>query len=53
VDCLAPFPDDVVIEGKRGLCGFASTNLVSSLDSRGTRLMERMLHGAEDTSVPQ
>ncbi len=27
VDALTPEPADIVIEGKRGLCGFASTNL--------------------------
>ena len=27
VEALKPEPDDIVIEGKRGLCGFASTNL--------------------------
>ena len=29
VDVLKPGANDIVIEGKRGLCGFASTNLVS------------------------
>lgn len=35
VDVLAPQPNDIVIEGKRGLCGFASTNLDFILRSRG------------------
>jgi ureidoacrylate peracid hydrolase len=35
VDSLAPQPQDIVIEGKRGLCGFASTNLDFVLRSRG------------------
>lgn len=35
VDQLAPQPGDVVIEGKRGLCGFATTNLDFILRSRG------------------
>jgi len=35
VDALAPQPGDIVIEGKRGLCGFASTNLDFILRSRG------------------
>jgi ureidoacrylate peracid hydrolase len=35
VDVLAPHPEDIVIEGKRGLCGFASTNLDFILRSRG------------------
>jgi ureidoacrylate peracid hydrolase len=35
VDVLAPEPGDIVIEGKRGLCGFASTNLDFILRSRG------------------
>ncbi len=35
VDLLAPKPQDIVIEGKRGLCGFASTNLDFILRSRG------------------
>ena len=35
VDVLAPRPEDIVIEGKRGLCGFASTNLDFILRSRG------------------
>lgn len=35
VDALKPKPEDIVIEGKRGLCGFASTNLDFVLRSRG------------------
>jgi ureidoacrylate peracid hydrolase len=35
VDALKPGPQDIVIEGKRGLCGFASTNLDFILRSRG------------------
>lgn len=35
VDQLKPQPQDIVIEGKRGLCGFASTNLDFILRSRG------------------
>ncbi len=35
VDVLTPQPQDIVIEGKRGLCGFASTNLDFILRSRG------------------
>jgi ureidoacrylate peracid hydrolase len=35
VDALKPEPGDIVIEGKRGLCGFASTNLDFILRSRG------------------
>jgi ureidoacrylate peracid hydrolase len=35
VDALKPKPEDIVIEGKRGLCGFASTNLDFILRSRG------------------
>jgi ureidoacrylate peracid hydrolase len=34
VDALAPAPADIVVEGKRGLCGFASTNLDFILRSR-------------------
>ena len=34
-DVLKPQPTDIVIEGKRGLCGFASTNLDFILRSRG------------------
>jgi ureidoacrylate peracid hydrolase len=35
VDVLKPQPQDIVVEGKRGLCGFASTNLDFVLRSRG------------------
>ena len=35
VDVLKPAPGDIVIEGKRGLDGFASTNLDFILRSRG------------------
>lgn len=35
VDVLKPEPQDIVVEGKRGLCGFASTNLDFILRSRG------------------
>jgi nicotinamidase-related amidase len=35
VDVLKPQPGDVVVEGKRGLCGFESTNLDFILRSRG------------------
>jgi ureidoacrylate peracid hydrolase len=35
VDVLKPGAQDIVIEGKRGLCGFASTNLDFILRSRG------------------
>src|ERR1700682_2488665 len=35
VDVLKPEPRDIVVEGKRGLCGFASTNLDFILRSRG------------------
>jgi nicotinamidase-related amidase len=37
VDDLAPADGDIVIEGKRGLCGFASTNLDFVLRARGIR----------------
>lgn len=37
VESLTPQPQDVVVEGKRGLCGFASTNLDFILRSRGIR----------------
>ncbi|QJP12331.1 cysteine hydrolase [Starkeya sp. ORNL1] len=37
VDDLKPLESDIVIEGKRGLCGFASTNLDFILRSRGIR----------------
>ncbi len=35
VESLAPLPGDIVVEGKRGLCGFASTNLDFILRGRG------------------
>jgi ureidoacrylate peracid hydrolase len=35
VDALKPLPEDIIVEGKRGLCGFASTNLDFILRSRG------------------
>ncbi len=35
VDVLKPEPGDIIVEGKRGLCGFASTNLDFILRSRG------------------
>ena len=35
VDDLAPEPSDIVVEGKRGLAAFASTNLDFILRSRG------------------
>lgn len=35
VDVLKPQTEDIIIEGKRGLCGFASTNLDFILRSRG------------------
>lgn len=35
VEALKPQPNDIVVEGKRGLCGFASTNLDFILRSRG------------------
>jgi ureidoacrylate peracid hydrolase len=37
VDALTPAPGDIVIEGKRGLCGFASTNLDFILRSKGVK----------------
>jgi ureidoacrylate peracid hydrolase len=37
VDALKPEPGDIVVEGKRGLCGFASTNLDFILRSRGIK----------------
>ena len=37
VDVLKPAPGDIVVEGKRGLCGFASTNLDFILRSRGVK----------------
>jgi ureidoacrylate peracid hydrolase len=35
VDVLKPQGSDIVVEGKRGLCGFATTNLDFILRSRG------------------
>jgi nicotinamidase-related amidase len=35
VDALAPYPSDIIVEGKRGLDAFASTNLDFILRSRG------------------
>ena len=35
VDVLAPPPEDIIIEGKRSFCGFASTNLDFILRGRG------------------
>jgi len=35
VDALKPEAGDIVVEGKRGLCGFATTNLDFILRSRG------------------
>ncbi|HKB91410.1 MAG TPA: cysteine hydrolase [Opitutaceae bacterium] len=37
VDVLKPKPEDIVIEGKRGLCAFFSTNLDFILRSKGIR----------------
>jgi len=37
IDELTPQPGDVVIEGKRGLCGFHSTNLDFILRSKGIK----------------
>lgn len=36
-DAMEPHEGDVVVEGKRGLCGFASTNLDFILRQRGVR----------------
>ncbi|PNW70126.1 hypothetical protein CHLRE_17g706800v5 [Chlamydomonas reinhardtii] len=36
-DAMKPAEGDVVVEGKRGLCGFASTNLDFILRQRGVR----------------
>ena len=35
IDELKPHPEDIVIEGKRGLCGFQSTNLDFILRNKG------------------
>lgn len=37
VDELKPEPEDIIVEGKRGLCGFASTNLDFILRSRNIK----------------
>src|SRR5271169_4224621 len=37
VDVLKPREEDIVVEGKRGLCGFASTNLDFLADDRHFR----------------
>jgi len=37
VDVLKPQPEDIIVEGKRGLCGFASTNLDFILRSKGVQ----------------
>ena len=37
VDTLTPKSEDIVIEGKRGLCGFHSTNLDFILRSKGIK----------------
>ena len=37
VDCLTPQEDDIIIEGKRGLDAFASTNIDFILRSKGIR----------------
>jgi len=37
VDVLQPEPEDIIVEGKRGLCGFASTNLDFILRSRNSK----------------
>lgn len=39
VDSLAPTPEDIVVEGKRGLDTFASTNLDFILRSRGIKTL--------------
>lgn len=39
VDSLTPGPDDIVVEGKRGLDTFASTNLDFILRSRGIKTL--------------
>ena len=38
-DAIAPQPDDIIIEGKRGLDTFASTNLDFILRSRGIKTL--------------
>jgi nicotinamidase-related amidase len=37
VDSLAPQKEDIIVEGKRGLCGFHSTNLDFILRSKGIK----------------
>jgi len=37
IDELKPQPGDIVVEGKRGLCGFATTNLDFILRQRGIK----------------
>ena len=37
VDVLKPRAEDIIVEGKRGLCGFASTNLDFILRSRNIK----------------
>ncbi|MDO9109174.1 MAG: cysteine hydrolase [Desulfatirhabdiaceae bacterium] len=37
VDVLKPQPQDIIVEGKRGLCGFASTNIDFILRSRNIK----------------
>ena len=39
VDSLTPGPDDIIVEGKRGLDTFASTNLDFILRSRGIKTL--------------
>jgi nicotinamidase-related amidase len=39
VDSLVPQPGDIIVEGKRGLDTFASTNLDFILRSRGTKTL--------------
>jgi nicotinamidase-related amidase len=34
-DVMTPHPSDIVVEGKRGLCGFASSNLDFILRQKG------------------
>ena len=54
VDALKPEPGDIVIEGKRGLCGFASTNLdfilaqPRHLDHRAWRVPHQLLRRIDD-----
>ncbi|GFR48526.1 hypothetical protein Agub_g10421 [Astrephomene gubernaculifera] len=38
-EAMTPQPGDVVVQGKRGLCGFASTNLDFILRQRGIRTL--------------